>query len=453
MSDETRALARFAATITRERIPPRVQSIARDLLVDQIGCQIGCAELPWGRQVRTVFSRWGGTPEATVVRFGDRLPMASAAFVNSTFGQSFEYDDVNAKSSGHPGAELIPPLLAIAERHGFAGRDLLTAFIVGYEVRGRIGYALSTAMLERGGPQYSTTCGPFGVAAGAGRLLRLDAEGIRNAIAIAGSYAGGLMQYDHGGGSVKRIHPAIAAMSGMQSTQLAVAGMTGPDAILEGPRGLLRIYSPAYLSERLIPDVEGEWIIEHALFKPYPCGAAINPAIDGLKALMAAHQLRADDIEWIEIGYPKRSYDHVTIPEPHDVLGMQFSTAYCLALAAVKGGNTPHEYSAEALADPEVRRFAAKVRIREDGELTQAYEGRLPARVRVGTRAGVTHEDLQHDARGSPGAPLSSADIDQKFRGQVASVLGTPRCDELLRALRGIDTVRNVRDLIPLLLA
>src|SRR5208337_437183 len=201
MSDETRQLARFAASLTSEQIPHHVRARAIDILIDQLGVELGCSHLPWAKQVRETCRRAGGTAEATVIRYGDRLPLAAAAFVNSTFGHSFEFDDANPLRHGHPGAELIPSLMAIAEREHRSGRDFLTAFVAAYEVRGHIGWAVSPDLLEQGGPQYSTTCGPFGVATGAARLLGLDAEGIRDAIGIAGSYSGGLMQYDHGGGS------------------------------------------------------------------------------------------------------------------------------------------------------------------------------------------------------------------------------------------------------------
>src|SRR5688572_2263928 len=105
MADETRVLAKFAADLTYEQIPSPTRARAVDLLVDQIGCVIGCSELPWAKQVRDTYRRSGGMPEATVVKYGDRLPVSAAAFINSAFGHSFEYDDGNPLVHGHPGAE------------------------------------------------------------------------------------------------------------------------------------------------------------------------------------------------------------------------------------------------------------------------------------------------------------------------------------------------------------
>jgi len=444
MADETRVLARYAAELTLDQVPTKVRTLAIDNLVDQIGCQVGGSKYPWAVQVYDTFKSTGGVAEATVVRYGDKLPIAAAAFINSTFGHAFEYDDANPFFQGHPGVELIPPLMAIAERDHISGRDFLAAFIAGYEVRGRIGWSVSPFMSERGGPQFSTACGVFGSAAGSARLLGLDVEGLRNAIGIAGSFSGGLMQYDQGGGSVKRIHGAIGGSNGLQAACLAKAGMTGPDGILEGKRGLLRIYSTEYHPERLVADFGKLWTLEHVLFKPHSCCAIIHPAIEGLGDLIKAHKLTANDIEGVEVGYPKRSYEHSAITNPHDLLGMQFSTSYSLALTALKGANTPREYTMEALADPEVKAFAAKVTLVKEEELSRRFERRMPARVTVRTKAGGVHESLVSDPKGTLQSPLTSADIDAKFRGQVTDVIGSAACETLLHALRNIESLDDM---------
>ena len=451
MPNETRELASFAADLTYERIPAPIRARAINLIIDQLGVQIGCSDLPWARQVYKGHKRTGGTPEATVVRYGDRLPIGAAAFINSTFGHSFEFDDANMLAHGHPGAELIPPLLALAEREHTSGRDFLTAFIAAYEVRGHIGWALAPDLNHKGGPQYSTTCGPFGVAAGAGKLLKLGEDGIRNALGIAGCFCGGLMQYDHGGGSAKRLFTAIAGSNGLHAVQLAQSGITGPEEILEGAHGLLKIFPANYRAEKLVAGLGTKWLLEHATLKPYSCVAVLHPAIDGVKNIMAANALSAADIESITVSYAKASFRHAAIKAPSDLLGMQFSTYYSLALTALKGKNTPSVYTAEALADPAVRDFASRVHLKEDAELDKLFEGHRPARVELRTVSGKVHEEFVMDAKGSPGNPLSQDDVDEKFSSQVADVLGGETCLKLLDVLRHIDTLDDVSALTRLL--
>lgn len=453
MADETLTLAKFAAEMQYKDIPEDIRNRATNLLIDQIGVQLGCSELPWAQQVRATYSANGGNPEATVVRYGERLPIINAAFINSVFGHSFEYDDANPLSHGHLGAELIPPLMAYGERDHISGKDFLTALVAGYEVRGRIGWAVSPDMLNNGGPQYSTTCGPFGVSAAIGRLLHADAQLIKNAMGIAGTYSGGLMQYDHGGGSVKRLFTAVAASGGIQAFSLAKAGMTGPEEILEGARGLLKIYPNEYRPDRLTVDLYKKWTFDYLLFKPYCCCAIIHPAIDALASIMATNKLDANAIGTIEVGYPDASYDHAAITSPVDLLGMQFSTAYSLAICVLKGRNTPREYTMQTLADPDVKAIAAKVKLTYEAGLDQLFEdGHMAARVTLTTKDGRRFEKLVEDAKGSRNSKFSDADVDEKFTSQVNDVLGAARTKELLARLRDIASVPDVAKIPELML-
>ena len=189
-------------------------------------------------------------------------------------------------------------------------------------------------------------------------------------------------------------------------------------------------------------------MVDNVLFKPYCCCAVVHPAIDACRKIVVDRDLKAEAIQSIEVDYPKGSYDHAAITAPRDLLEMQFSTSYSLALTVLKRRNTPHEYTMEALNDPMTKSTAAKVELHEDSSLDQMFEaGHMPARVRIGTAAGETFEEFVLDARGSPGSPFSSADVDEKFRSQVNEVLGTDRGEELLQTLRNIALVRDVATL------
>jgi 2-methylcitrate dehydratase PrpD len=124
-----------------------------------------------------------------------------------------------------------------------------------------------------------------------------------------------------------------------------------------------------------------------------------------------------------------------------------------LALTMLKGSNTPREYTMQALADSGIAAFASKVVVREDAELTRLYKDRLPARVEVRLKSGAVYDKLVIDARGSAGHPLSSDDLDDKFRSQAADVLGPERCEQVLGILRNIVDVQDVAELPPLLVA
>jgi 2-methylcitrate dehydratase PrpD len=243
---------------------------------------------------------------------------------------------------------------------------------------------------------------------------------------------------------VKRIFTAVAAIGGLQAAMLARAGITGPEGILEGQRGLLKIFPENYNPERLISDLGGMWTLDHVLFKPYCCCAIIHPAIDALKKIIAERGVTVADIKSIEVGYPKGSHHHAAITSPKDILGMQFSTSYSLGLTVLQGKNTPKQYSMEALADPALKAVAAKVSLTNEVGLDKLFEGHMPARVTLTTLSGAVYDELVVDAKGSPAKRLTSEEIDDKFRSMVSEVLGDDRAEQIIRELRRVDSVEDM---------
>jgi 2-methylcitrate dehydratase PrpD len=186
------------------------------------------------------------------------------------------------------------------------------------------------------------------------------------------------------------------------------------------------------------------WTLQHVLFKPYCCCAIIHPAIDAIKNVMGAHKIAPDDIEAIEVGYPKGSHHHAAITDPKDILGMQFSTAFSLASTVLTGRNTPAAYTMAAIADPEMRAMAARVTLTNEKALDELFQGHMPARVTITTKAGAKHDDLVIDAKGSPAKRLTSDEVDEKFRSMVVDVLGRERTDEIIATLRNIADVPDM---------
>jgi len=257
---------------------------------------------------------------------------------------------------------------------------------------------------------------------------------------VAGTYSGGLMQYDHGGGSVKRLFAAVGASGGMQAFELARSGITGPEGILEGARGLLKIYPDEYRPDRLIVDLGSKWTIDYLLFKPYCCCAIIHPAIDAMHNVLAQSKTKPEGIASIEVAYPKASVDHSSITDPKDLLGMQFSTSFSLAIATLKGRNTPREYTLETMRDPKIRVVADKVRLVEDSQLDQLFEdGHMAAKVTLECTDGRKFEKLVKDAKGSRAVKFTAGDVEEKFNSQVVDVFGAAKTAQILDTLRNID--------------
>src|SRR5437660_3514050 len=243
MTGETVALARYAAGLRYEDLPAAVVAAAKDAIIDTIAACICGSDLPWSRIVIDYAERTGPGGSSRILGCGSAVQAPAAALANGALAHAFELDSLTRPGAGaHPGATVLPPSLAIAQERGADGRALITAFVAGNEVMIRIGRATGHTNEARGFHAPGTT-GPFGAAVACGHLLGLDAAQMTNALGIAGSLAGGLLEFAKGdGGMVKRLHLGRASEAGVLAASLADAGFTGPRTVLEGQFGFLRVF-------------------------------------------------------------------------------------------------------------------------------------------------------------------------------------------------------------------
>lgn len=227
MSNEpTRDLARFAAELTFEKIPPPVVEHIKLCLLDTFGCGLFGSTLPWSKIVADFARDLGGKRESTVWGRNFKVSAPNAALANGTAVHSFELDDLHKTSIVHPGSIAVSPALAMAEHIGGCnGKEFLTAVIAGYEVAIRVGMSVGTSHLERGYHPTGTN-GTFGAGAAAGRILGLNADKMTEDLGIAGTQAAGLMAAQYSA-MVKRMHAGRAAQSGVYGALLAQKGLTG----------------------------------------------------------------------------------------------------------------------------------------------------------------------------------------------------------------------------------
>src|SRR5882672_8295814 len=243
MAEETVQLARYAAGLRYEDLPAEVVACARNAIIDTIAACICGADLPWSRIVIDYAERTGPGGTSRILGRGSAVQAPAAALANGALAHAFELDSLTRPGAGaHPGATVLPPALAIAQERGADGRALIAAFVAGYEVMIRIGRATGHTNEARGFHAPGTT-GPFGAAVAAGHLLRLDTRAMTNALGIAGSLCGGLLEFARGdGGMVKRLHLGRASEAGVLAASLAADGFAGPRTVIEGEFGFLRVF-------------------------------------------------------------------------------------------------------------------------------------------------------------------------------------------------------------------
>ena len=445
--EESRTLARFAAKLAYEDLPENVVQKTKELILDQLGCQLAGSTLPWTRPAyEYVADGKGGRQESTVIHYGLRTSAQDAAFVNASFGHGTMGDDTDSICHAHFGSIIIPAALALGEREGITGRELIKAVVVGYEVSSRIGAAAPLA--EARGFHPGPIFGPFGVAACTGVIVGFNENQILDAIGIAGSHASGLMEYSRSGGTVNRLHSSIAAYGGMRAAFLAQKGVKGPSTILEGERGFLRAYSGESILNETTQGLGERYRVLLIELKAYCCCGTLPATLDAVSKIKAKHDFHPDDVEEIIVYATPLTFGLTgLVKEPEDVTSAQFSGSFGIALRLVKGGNGFREYSEENLRDPDVLALARKTRFILDEEVGKLPESDNPARVLIKLTNGNVYEETVAAGRGSILNPMEQEEVYQKFRGFAHAVLPSRDTEAVIQKVAGLEYLDDVRKL------
>jgi aconitate decarboxylase len=443
----TRDLARFAATTSSlADIPAEVIARIKLSFIDGLGVCLQGATLPWTRKVEEMVREEGGTPVASIWGTGYRTSLTNAVLVNSTAGHAFEMDDIHTESIIHPNSLAVPIVLAVAEADpSISGQDIAIALTVGYEVGLRIGNAATTSLFLNGFHPQGTS-GAFVAAATAGKLLKLDADAMQNALGIAGSMGAGLMAAQEGA-MVKRLHAGRAAQGGLMAALLAKRGFTGISDVIEaGYGGFLSSFSRTPNVARLKDGLGEDWEAGKVGFKMYPNVTSIHAALDALRSILIEENLSAPDIAEIEVGCGHMTFVHTAWEyRPAGVTAAQMNMYYGLSVMALRKGVSASDYSETSIADPKTLDFMRRIRIFEDAGL----EGRGPAfrhaaRLRVRTSDGrsFTREILHR--RASPENPVTWDDIKRKFNSNVAGLLAPTSAERLVELSSGLEKLADV---------
>jgi 2-methylcitrate dehydratase PrpD len=445
----SRRLADWVVGLRFEHLPSEVVDRAALLILDNLGVQVRGTTLPNVQPERALAAALGGRPEAMTV-LGGRLSAPQAAWVNGTLGHSAEFDDAHM-AAWHTASAVVPAALALAEREGSSGRDVLRSVVAGVQVMGLLGSVAGRGMLTAGW-HGSKVLGVFGSAAASGALLGLTAAELAHAFGIAASDAGGTMEYDRAGGEVKRLHGGSSSRTGVEAALLARAGLTGPSTIFEGHRGIFAMFGGAHDCSAL-DAVWNEWQVLGTIFRFYPAVAATHSPLDALRALRAAHNFDARDVVEIRIGLPAWAVSHgAAITRPTDAISAQFSLAFGIGLQLTTGRNAPEDYFDPARwTDPRVLAIA---------DLVQPYAIEIPAgdpnlssRAEIVLRDGRRLEHYQPGFHGHPVWPATTDDIVTKFRDNAGGILSPAATDGVVAATLGLAKAANVRRLTDLLAA
>jgi 2-methylcitrate dehydratase PrpD len=430
MAEETARLARYAAALRYDDLPAEVVRCAKDCIIDTVAAAVCGSALPWSRIVIDYAERSGPGGASRVLGCGSAVQAPAAALANGALAHAFELDALTRPGAGaHPGATVLPPALAVAQQAGAGGRELIAAFVAGNEVMIRIGRATGHTNEARGFHAPGTT-GPFGGAVACAHLLGLDAAQMTNALGIAGSLAGGLLEFARGdGGMVKRLHLGRASEAGVMAASLAAAGFAGPKTVLEGEFGFLRVFCNEFDLAELTRNLGDEFVTLSTVLKRYPVHATAHAAVRAARDLQSEYRFAGGDVDSVSVTATRRMIERHNILEPADLMLAQYSIPFCVALALFREARDPESYDEGALADARIRALTRRVRlVAEDGGGHNA-----------GSTVTIALRDGRQLERHEDSGLLEAGELADKFLRLTRGPLGADRAEALYGRLQSLE--------------
>jgi 2-methylcitrate dehydratase PrpD len=444
----TQTLANFAATLRYEDLPPRVREHCKNLLLDALACAVAGRLGEETGQVAAFAAALAQGRESSVIG-REPLSLASATLLNAYLVTAVTMCDVYRPTLTHITPEVMPPALAIAERDGLSGRDLLTAIAAGCEVTTRIGLGLDYPKFRARGWHGPGVIGPFGAAAAVGSLLSFDADTMARAFGLAGSQAAGT--FAAWGTPTVKFHQCRGALSGLMAALLAQQDFIATREFLTAKDGgLYNAYTDGGKPEAAVAELGTRWELEQIALRLWPSASLIQGMVTALFEIVGQHKIDPAGIRKVRIalspGAHKMHGGFGTYKAKFEAL---LSVHYTAAAILHDRTLTLAQFEPNRYDDPKLRRFAAeKVEVVPDASLDGSQ-----AKADIETANGQTFSARCEHPLGSSENPLSRAQIEQKFRTYAQGAMSEAAIAEVIGAVEALEDFGSVGRLMQLLAA
>jgi len=432
-------IAAYGAQDSQARLPDDILHYAKRAFLDWLSALYPGTRGAPSPQLLAAHADELGSGHCSLPGNGTTAFPATAAWINGSVSHAVEFDDIFRDAVYHPGCPTIAAALALAEAGNVDGRALLNAIVVGYEISTRIGAAVQPSHYR----YFHTTgtVGCFGSAAAAAALCKPgDADVMRHALATAGTFASGLQQAFRSDAMTKALHAGHAAAVGVRAGQGAAHGVTGVPDILEGEVGFGAALARDPDWSRAVDGLGERYNIRVITQKNHGCCGHTFAAIDAAMALRE-RGVRPQDIAAVRVETYRPALDVAGILDPATAYEAKFSLPYVVAHAFVHGSPRLDAFTPQRMADAEVRGLMGRVSMKADAEFTAGFPNMRAARVSLTTHAGDTLEHHAPYRKGDPEAPLSDADLNDKFAELAGPVLGAARMAALRDAVWRLETM------------
>lgn len=444
-NDLSRDLCETLAAWRYDDLPDPVVEQVKLFVLDTLGVIGGAADAPGVAALHRRLQRWERGGQCTSLLGGWQGSPPGVALANAASAHALDFDDQHDPARTHSYCVVLPSVLAAAQDiGGVDGKRFITALAVGVELHTRLGLACHRSLGNGWHP--TTAHGTLAGAVAAGHVLGLPAPRLLDALGLAFHQMGGTVQAISDGALAKRLGAGFAARCAVTSAFLAADGLTGPTHPLEGAAGLFALHERGDINlAALTGDLGQRWEISNVSMKPWPCCRCNHSTID-LAFELRARGLTAEQVEsaTISMGSVNRKIvggryepDESSMPVVH----AQFSAAYAFARALIDGAVTLESYQPAAIFEPAAVAFAQRIEVVSDPHV--ADEALAPSRVEVRRRDGSVERCARTEVRGSPGEPMSTNEVLQKFYDCLAFGLGASQADAdaLAAAVLALETL------------
>jgi len=428
-----RELAGFACRARLADLDARALERTRWVIADSLPVIAAGMQQP---EMRAFFrSQSPATGQAWVLGTKKRARSLDAALLNGTAGTWLELDEGNLFAKGHPGIQVVPAAVALAQETGASGEELLLAVALGYELSSRISRAANVRIEVH--PH--GTWGTLGAAIAAGRLGRFDEAGmltLLNVAATMGLAASRQTLLD--GATVRNIFTGHAGYMGLTAARLVQCGFTGEK---DGPSAVFgRILSDGFDPGKAVANLGREWLLADGYFKLHPTGRYVHSALDALEDLLLRNPLRPEKIRAIHV----RTYRLAAMLAEKRVtssFGARFSVPFALATVLHHGRSGLEPFEQEAVDDPAVQALAARVDLREDPQLTARYPKEQVCELRIVLDDGRALEGRCAVMKGEPANPHPPQALEKKFLALGTPLWGREAAERLLAGCLRIENL------------
>jgi len=451
-SDPLAALGRAAAGLKLENLPREAVQRAKQRVLDTVGCLVAGYDAGIANEIRAFVAAQGGSAEATLLPGGQKTTASLAVLAHATYIHGLELSDAAPRGTVHPGNEIVPTALALAEKRKVGGAAIIPAVVAGYEVEIRFGRAVFPSAFYRGW-WTPGIFGGIGSAVTAGHVLGLDAKGLDNTIGIVlNLLPSAAARANEEGESIKWLIGGQSCAAGVLAAEMAARGVKGQREVV---KGWLSVIADEVHEERLTEGIADggfdQWeLLSGILTKHYATVGPLTASLDATFDLIAQNNISADDIAEIHVDAMRRTAIFNTV-HPENEIAARASLPYCLAVAVCKKDPSSllgPAFRKEFLQDKAIRAAAEKVRITENEEYERKYPAHSLARVTITLRNGKSFS--QEDDRSARGRYLTPTDedIEHKFTLIAKPVLGATKTDKVIALVRKLETLPDIGELI-----